>query len=131
MDGLGPVIKKKAGVTPLKIRLGQALMANIARRTSLTSMETLQKKTPGSNLHGIRRKDNCWICEGWSECKFELRLAAKDATIKIHFDFEHFHPALVPQTSEGIYRVFRMVPPGVHQYFYSVNNERYTTSHLE
>lgn len=43
----------------------------------------------------MRAKDNCWICEGWAECKFELRSTIFGATVYLHFDFDGYKPDLM------------------------------------
>lgn len=78
---------------------------------------------PGKELQHLKAKDNCWICEGWSEHKFELRTPAFDAEVSIHFLFEDFKPFPIAQASAGVYVGHRMLPPGLHQYFYSVNKQ--------
>ena len=71
-------------------------------------------------------KDNCWICEGWSEFRFELRIPSKiGAEVNLHFDFDEFAPDLMPSTNAGVYSIYKMVPPGTHYYFMSVNGEDY------
>jgi hypothetical protein len=68
-------------------------------------------------------KDNCWICEGWSEHNFEIRTPTFGGNVNIHFLFENFKPNQCLQTEAGVYASYRMLPPGMHQYFYTVNGQ--------
>lgn len=49
----------------------------------------------------------------------------------IHFDFEGYKADAIPQTSAGIYRQSRMIPPGIHHYFYSVSDRGYVMNEIE
>lgn len=80
-------------------------------------------KSPGIKLQNVKGKDNCWICEGWSEIKFDLRCKALGAEINIHFDFDDFKPDKLRPAIAGFYSIYRMVPPGNHKYFFSINGE--------
>ena len=68
-------------------------------------------------------KDNCWICEGWSECKFDIRSRISGAKVNLHFEFDDYRPDLMMQGGAGIYSTHRMVPPGYYKFFFSVNGE--------
>lgn len=41
----------------------------------------------------------CWICEGWSEMKFEWKVGKSGTGIRepvyIHFDFDEYRPWLM------------------------------------
>ena len=52
-------------------------------------------RVPGRQLQKIKGKDNCWICEGWNECKFDIRSRIAGAEVYLHFDFDDFHPDLM------------------------------------
>jgi len=54
--------------------------------------------------------------------KFELRTEI-GAKVCIHFEFDKYAPDLLSTTSAGTYQTFRMVPPGIHHYFFSVNGK--------
>jgi hypothetical protein len=41
-------------------------------------------------LEKFKVKDNCWICEGWSEMKFDFTTNLKGAEVAIHFDFDNY-----------------------------------------
>jgi hypothetical protein len=71
----------------------------------------------------MKVKDNCWICEGWSELKFDLRCKTLGADINIHFDFDDYRPERLMPANAGFYNTYRMVPPGIHRYLYTVNGE--------
>jgi hypothetical protein len=70
----------------------------------------------------------CWICEGWSEKKFEWKIGISGQNIKepvyIHFDFDEYRPCLLEKDEEnGCFYVWRMVPPGKSYYFYTFGGE--------
>jgi hypothetical protein len=48
-------------------------------------------------------KDNCWICEGWSEMRFEIRSKLIGAEVYLNLDFDYYKPILLLPTSAGIY----------------------------
>jgi NLR family CARD domain-containing protein 3 len=71
----------------------------------------------------MKVKDNCWICEGWTECKFEFRSQIFGGEVYLHIAFDGYQPDLMLQSSAGMYQTYRMIPPGVHRYFFSFNGE--------
>lgn len=79
---------------------------------------------PSPELNAVKGKDNCWICEGWTEGSFELRSPIFGGEVLIHFEFEKYKGDLVKQKMAGIYKTNRMIPPGVHRYYYSFNGEQ-------
>ena len=75
-------------------------------------------------LQGYKYKDNCWICEGWSEMYFEIKSIKLEANVYIHFDFDQYKPDLVTNGDvPGLYALYRMVPPGNHKYFFTIEGE--------
>lgn len=46
----------------------------------------------------------------------------------LHFDFDEFIPDLMVSPNAGVYSTWRMIPPGFHQYFFSVNGTEYFTT---
>lgn len=47
----------------------------------------------------------CWICEGWSEMKFEWKVGKSGAAmtrepVYIHFDFDEYRPWLLEKDDE-------------------------------
>lgn len=66
----------------------------------------------------------CWVCEGWSEQKFEWKIGESGHHLKepvfIHFDFDEYYPWLMEKDSENdTYYLWKMIPPGKSYYFYS------------
>ncbi len=54
----------------------------------------------------------------------------------LHFDFDDYRPDLMMQGGAGLYSTHRMVPPGVHKFFFTVNgiysiNQTYSSVELE
>jgi hypothetical protein len=75
---------------------------------------------------------NCWICEGWSEVEFRYVPPHKVDTdltpVKLHLQCDDFKGELlqcypVAGSNDQMYVTKRMLPPGSHQYYYTVDNE--------
>eukprot|EP00347_Sterkiella_histriomuscorum_P017331 403349792 len=146
MEGVQAVIKKRnmsIGVQSpngTSRQMGNGNKSSFGYQTEKYNQNDLQKQTimhqsmtsisqPGSSLQKYKVKDNCWICEGWSEFKFDLRVPQHiGVEVYLHFDFDDYKPDLMPPTSAGMYQTWRMVPPGTHHYFMSVNGSEYFTS---
>lgn len=76
----------------------------------------------------IMSYQSCWICEGWSEMKFEWKVGISGTIVKepvyIHFDFDEYRPWLLEKDEdEGLYYIWKMIPPGKTHYFYSLGGE--------
>ena len=60
MDGTKVVVKKNLStdvmMTPQK-------PLSIIQNSKINPFQ--EKITPGSALQNLKKKDNCWICEGW------------------------------------------------------------------
>ena len=72
----------------------------------------------------------CWICEGWSEMKFEWKIgksgqsSAVKEPVYIHFDFDEYKPWLMEKDdNKGLYYIWKMIPPGKSHYFFSLGGE--------
>ena len=102
----------------------------------------------------VDRLQNCWICEQWVECEFNLDL--KKAMLKsfgeeitlsedtnelclvfIHFDFDDYMPdrmddqRLVSTELSGRFKCHRMVPQGQFHYFFSYNGRVFLNPAIE
>ena len=90
--------------------------------------------------------ENCWLCESWVECNFQINLVdlmeknfdinfKMDEDLKheykvyMHFDFDKFDADEMDdmrrQTMnlKGIFRCNRMIPQGYFHYFFSYRHE--------
>ena len=82
---------------------------------SVISSNFLNVGQPGKALQKLKIKDNCWICEGWSEFYFSLSVPHnKAAEVYLHFDFDDYRPDLMVPSGPGVYECYRMIPPGAH-----------------
>ena len=73
------------------------------------------------------------MCEGWSEHRFTYAPGRSDDNpnhdefkpIKLHLDIDHFEGDLMmPQDDNPKeYEVYRMLPPGAHRYFFSIDGK--------
>ncbi|KAL4496017.1 hypothetical protein ABPG72_015439 [Tetrahymena utriculariae] len=68
--------------------------------------------------------DNCWICDGWQEVKFEIKAGCSDSflgnPVFLHLDFENYRPHYMspdPDDPEK-FVLFRMCPPNRKIYFF-------------
>jgi hypothetical protein len=43
--------------------------------------------------------------------------------VKIHFEIEDFKGDLMLRVDDSLYRITRMLPPGTHRYFFTIQNE--------
>jgi hypothetical protein len=138
MDGINPVVKRKyastnAGASPSSPTLaGKSPTTLLFQKTKVfgakapavvLTLEQIERKLPGFELQEMKAKDNCWVCEGWSDYAFELRSPVLGGEVYIHFEFEGYKGEQLRQKQAGIYKTHRMIPPGVHKYFYSFNGE--------
>lgn len=69
----------------------------------------------------------CWVCEGWTEHKFDWRIGKSGNTAKepvyIHFDFDEYRPWLLEKDATGHHTIWKMIPPGKTNYFFSFGGE--------
>jgi hypothetical protein len=71
----------------------------------------------------------CWVCEGWSEKKFEWKVEISGTIrikepVYIHFDFDEYRPCLMEKDEDhGSFYIWKMIPPGKSHYFYSFGGE--------
>lgn len=82
----------------------------------------------------LHASSNCWICEGWTEIKFEFNpdKVFKDkhdpyVPIYLHISSDGFEQdLLLPDPSKpGIYTSTRMVPPGEVSYYFTKESIEY------
>jgi hypothetical protein len=80
----------------------------------------------------LQSNSNCWICEGWTEHHFKFIPGRSDNNpdhdiykpINLHLDIDHFEGDLMTANdNENVYEVYRMLPPGPHRYFYSIDGK--------
>ena len=81
----------------------------------------------------LSKHSNCWLCEGWTEKRFTYEPGRSDNNpnhdefkpIKLHLDIDHFGGDLMMKSENGgrEYEVYRMLPPGSHRYFFSIDGE--------
>ena len=78
----------------------------------------------------LQSSSNCWICEGWTEHHFTFTPGRSDNNpnhdiykpIKLHLEIDEYNGDLMMQgDNEKVYEVYRMLPPGDHRYFFSVD----------
>ena len=77
----------------------------------------------------MKANSNCWICEGWTEVRFEYRPGVDDdepdhdrfVPINLHLECDGFTPDLMLQdpVDPYVYVSTRMVPPGIQRYYFS------------
>jgi len=73
------------------------------------------------------------VCEGWREQKFTYEPGVSDKNpehdvfkpIKLHLDVDNYEGDLmmVDEANERVYEVYRMLPPGPHRYFFTIDNK--------
>ncbi len=83
-------------------------------------------KTNILNVKKLRGKNNCWICEGWKEVKFQYKPHTNErnvssSVVKLYLSFEGFKPFDTQFTREG-FICHRMCPPGIFNYYLTFND---------
>ncbi len=75
------------------------------------------------NAHSSKAKrhyddcDNCWVCEGWIDHKFEYKLyqsgEVRQYPVFLHLDFEDYAPILMEREEKErtMLYCYRMLPP--------------------
>ena len=83
-------------------------------------------KTNILNVQKLRGKNNCWICEGWKEVKFQYKPHINEgnmssSVVKLYLSFEGFKPFDTTYKREG-FVCYRMCPPGILNYYLTLND---------
>ena len=83
------------------------------------------RKTGVETVRKIRGKNNCWICEGFREIKFEYipKEPIQDPNnhlVKLHLNFDNYRPFDMI-CSGNSFQIVRMCPPGEINYFFTVD----------
>lgn len=81
----------------------------------------------------LSSNSNCWICEGWTEHRFTYEPGRSDNNanydefkpIKLHLAIDQFEGDLMVRAndSDQVHEVYRMLPPGEHRYFFSIDGQ--------
>jgi len=84
-------------------------------------------KTKVLNIQKIRGKNNCWICEGWNEIKFDYKPENINKynipLCKIYLNFEGYKPyEMEYNEKDNIYECYRMCPPSIINFYYTLND---------
>ena len=78
-------------------------------------------KVQSKPLLSLHACSNCWICEGWTEVRFEWDPILspvqphdpKTIPVYLHLSTDGYAPELIlPEEGSTIYATVRMVPPG-------------------
>jgi len=91
-------------------------------------------KVRNSRALELQVNSNCWICEGWTQVYFEYEPGKSDDStephdpfvpIKLHLDIDQYKGDLMipKENDQRVYHCYRMLPPGTHQYFFTVGTE--------
>ena len=83
------------------------------------------RKTGIEKVRKIRGKNNCWICEGFREIKFEYipKEPIEDPNnhlVKLHLNFDDYKPFDMICNGSS-FQIVRMCPPGEINYFFTVD----------
>ena len=77
------------------------------------------------NIQKLRSKNNCWICEGWREIKFNYKPNKipenfENSFVKLHLNFENYKSYELIFNDDS-YICYRMCPPGLLNFFLTLN----------
>lgn len=117
----------------------QGFIIKILDSVSLANLHTstrLKEKLEPKNKNRKRKVqtdlsviENCWLCEGWSHCKFTFTPGVSDddpnhedhIPINMQMDCDHYMGDLLlsADSDNKVYVSDRMVPPGDRLYFFS------------
>jgi hypothetical protein len=61
----------------------------------------------------------CWICEGWTQVKFEFQSDVQP--VRLHLEVDQYEGWTMVPAKPGFFEFYRMLPPGTHKYYFSVN----------
>ena len=80
------------------------------------------------NIKKLRSKNNCWICEGWREIKFNYKYNQNENSyendyIKLFLNFENYKSLNLNELNfnEESFICYRMCPPGQLNFFLTKN----------
>ena len=77
------------------------------------------------NTKKLRNKNNCWICEGWREVKFNYKPIKQEENINesmatLHLNFENYK-SFNMRLYHNDFSCHRMCPPGTLYFFIAIN----------
>ena len=83
------------------------------------------RKTGIEKVRKIRGKNNCWICDGFREIKFEYipkepMVDPNNHLVKLHLNFDNYKPFDMIFNG-STFQIVRMCPPGEIKYFFTVD----------
>ena len=85
------------------------------------------------NLNKVRAKNNCWICEGWREIKFNYKPPISSEEdyeqnyVKLYLNFENYKNInlnelnYIKDGNNSMFQCYRVCPPGELYFFLSRN----------
>ena len=107
-----------------------------ARETELAKRRRKRERRRSKRARARRVKDgmdysNCWICGRWSEVGFKWTpgesgpyCGSEGLRVSVHLAFENWRATpckhMPGKCDHGYYAAYRVLPPGRHQYYYSV-----------
>ena len=129
--------------------LGVHMQGNEGKITAQGNLETLEDVTQQEFAHSsllytrvfnvdrcgqvdrkLRAVSNCWICEGWSNVRFQFtpsgKVDEKTVVVKLHLECDEYRGQLLQCLSRKcpeeplIYVTERMLPPGDQRYYFTV-----------
>ncbi|CAI2371034.1 unnamed protein product [Moneuplotes crassus] len=111
-------------------------LSQVFSRISPDLRTGMAKKDRKYSLHAY---SNCWICEGWTEVRFEWRLNPdqsdknKRNRIKIHLSCDNYEPDKLRKdpNDNTLYSLCRMVPPGEIKFYFTVNDVKMVSNEME
>lgn len=80
----------------------------------------------------LKANSNCWICEGWTEFRFDFKPPNGDEIdndtmpVNLHISCDGYQGELLERDTaaeEVTYSTCRMLPPGEVTYYYTINGE--------
>ena len=126
VDGNAMEIDCLGFITPIEKELKQKNYFSESQIYYGINKEYELRKTAVDTVRKIRGKNNCWICEGFREIKFEYIpeepiIDPNNHLVKLHLDFDNYKPFDMICNGDK-FQIVRMCPPGEVHYFFSVDS---------
>ena len=92
----------------------------VNKKTKLKSGQFYQRIIDRPDFVHEKTKMNCWVCEKWREVLFTC--VCEEDNVYLHMDMDQFEPEAMPKVNAERFELYRAVPPGRINFFFSEIN---------
>ena len=93
---------------------------HVNKKTKLKSGQFYQRIIDRPDFVHEKTKTNCWVCEKWREVLFTCD--SEGDNVYLHLDMDGFDPEAMPKVSGDKFELYRAVPPGRVEFFFTEIN---------